>query len=75
MAVRRVTIVQCDRCGRKEELPEGHEPKQGPSVTFSSNLAGESRSEDFQDLCSTCQRSVAALVDKILLVKKEEGEE
>ena len=76
MARRQVTILECDRCGRTEE--QGPEVKAEAALSalhLSSNLHTPGIDRRFTDLCLNCRRSVTALIDKILLVKKEGAEE
>lgn len=76
MARRQVTILECDRCGRTEEQgPEVKAEAGQAALHLSSTLHTPIVDRKFNDLCNNCRRSVTALIDKILLVKKEEGDE
>lgn len=76
MARRSVVILECDRCGRKEEQPPDQENlKSAMQLSIRSYLQGAEVAKDYTDLCTRCSSSVQALLEKIFLVKKDDGEE
>jgi hypothetical protein len=78
MSRRQIIVLECDRCGRTEEQPPGattpQEANMAPLLSIKSAMKDHPIHKDYQDLCSTCTRSVAALLGKIFLDKKEEPE-
>lgn len=76
MATRTVTIRECDRCGRKEEVDAPPQNDGPPIVEIVSGLHEPVKRSVYTDLCPTCRNSVKSLLDKIFLIRqpKEEGE-
>jgi hypothetical protein len=66
VAKRQVVEIQCDRCPRREYVEADSKDAAAPcSITFAGKTV------TYQDLCSSCRKTIAAHIDGI--VKKLDG--
>lgn len=63
MAVRKVVIRECDRCGKKDELLESEVPENSTEI-LSITLKGESVIS-YADLCDRCDQRVTNVVNAL----------
>ncbi len=79
MAVRKVVIRECDRCGKKDELPVSDAPddnaKQDVVLEITRNGVGVVR---YGDLCERCDQRVNNVIEALKNARstkdKKEGE-
>jgi hypothetical protein len=73
MATRKVVVRECDRCGKREEFPEGKLPTPSTGPAFGIVVNGITTVK-FDDICDKCQKRINALTNAIV-GKEEEPKE
>jgi hypothetical protein len=75
MAVKKVIIRSCDRCGKEEELP-ADAVVQGNRVLIEVAYQGLNGRKTINDACEPCKKRIDELVTNLFLLgaKKEPGE-
>lgn len=66
MAKRTVVEIVCERCERTEYIkPEEHREEADLMLTFGTEMGKQEVEEVFDDLCSSCRKTVRNLADQI----------
>jgi hypothetical protein len=67
MAVKQVTQVHCDRCGKVIEEGKARDPSAAHLVYAEGTLLGEEGKIDFVDLCTKCESRAQSLFAQLRL--------